>query len=192
MLFSIYTKLWIIPAQLKSKVSESFELTSIVFRLAGAKEYVNNDIPAYAKDIDDYFAKYDTHEIVDYIKELREKHHIGYDAVSAAAALIEINNRKVRIKPGTDAETISNYDDRWSGFRFKKFVTLLDHFYKATRFNDFFLQHSGLYKIAEERMDKLLSWIDVQWFESFFGEKLLHVRVIPMLSMCFPEVLIQR
>ena len=31
-----------ISAQVKSQVKESFELTSIAFRLAGAEEYINN------------------------------------------------------------------------------------------------------------------------------------------------------
>lgn len=36
-----------ISAQVKSQVKESFELTSIAFRLAGAEEYINNTIPGY-------------------------------------------------------------------------------------------------------------------------------------------------
>lgn len=43
-------------AQIKSQVSECFELVSIAFRLADAPEYVNNQNPAYVKDIDCYFA----------------------------------------------------------------------------------------------------------------------------------------
>ena len=33
-----------ISAQVKSQVKESFELTSIAFRLAGAEEYINNTV----------------------------------------------------------------------------------------------------------------------------------------------------
>lgn len=45
-----------ISAQVKSQVKESFELTSIAFRLAGAEEYINNTIPGYTADIDNYFS----------------------------------------------------------------------------------------------------------------------------------------
>ena len=37
-------------------VDERLELTSIVFRLAGAKEYVCDGVPEYMKEIDEYFA----------------------------------------------------------------------------------------------------------------------------------------
>lgn len=168
-------------AQLESRISEPFELTSIVFRLAGAKEYISNDIPCYANDINNYFASYKTHKIIDFVKSLRENYQIGYDAVANAAALIEIKNRKVKIKNGTDAETINKYDHRWSPSLFKTFVTLLDHFYKKTKFDQFFLQHTELYNIAQERMNKLLCEVDTQWFDIFFGEK-LNARIV--LSLC--------
>lgn len=61
-----------VAAQLKSEVNECFELTSIVFRLAGAPEYVNYDILSYANDIDRCFKKYDNHKLIHYVKSLRE------------------------------------------------------------------------------------------------------------------------
>lgn len=73
-------------AQLKSEVNECFELVSIAFRLADAPEYVNNEIPDYVSAIDTYFSKYKDHELFPYIKGLREKHGISYDAVMCAAA----------------------------------------------------------------------------------------------------------
>lgn len=43
-------------------------------------------IPSYVKDIDQYFAPYSDYELIPYIKEIREKYLIGYDAVANAAA----------------------------------------------------------------------------------------------------------
>lgn len=45
-------------AQIKCEVNECFELTSIVFRLAGAEEYVINDLEKYTSAVDKYFERY--------------------------------------------------------------------------------------------------------------------------------------
>ena len=37
----------------QAKVDERTELLSIIFRLAEAKEYMNDNIPSYAKEIDE-------------------------------------------------------------------------------------------------------------------------------------------
>lgn len=57
-------------AQLKSQTNECFELTSIVFRLAEAPEYVNNQISVYTKDIDNYFGKYKKHKLISFAKKI--------------------------------------------------------------------------------------------------------------------------
>lgn len=42
-------------AQMHASIDPRFELTSIAFRLAGASEYAQCGVPAYARDIDDHF-----------------------------------------------------------------------------------------------------------------------------------------
>lgn len=158
-------------ARLTSKVDERFELTSIVFRLVGAEEYVNNNIPHYAKDIDDYFTNYKEHELIQFSKEiLRKRDYIAYNAIVSVANLLEIKKGKVTIKPETDIRTYLENDDRWKEDTLKKFVKLLNKFYKDTKFGHFFASHQQLYAEAEKNFNVLLEKVDTDWFTSFYGK----------------------
>lgn len=172
-------------APLKSRVDECFELTSIVFRIVGAGGYTLCGVPKYAKDIDSTFAPYRDLQLIHYIKELREKNKqnaLSYDAVSSAAACLEIKNEKIVLKPGIDVSKISEMDSRWTPETFKTFVKYLNDFYKQSRFRDFYTNHADLYRMAEQRLDEYVSVIDVSWFESIFGEKLENPLVIVSLT----------
>lgn len=168
----------IVFAQLKSEVNECFELTSIVFRLADAEEYVNNQLSDYTNQIDGYFAKYKNHKLIPYIKGMREKQEIGYDAVSTAASFLEIKNGKVTIRSDVKTSRIIEIDKRWTEQSFKTFVSLLNDFYQKTKFKNFFAQHTNLYKLAKERMDEQLKNFNIDWFKSIFGEEILSPMVV--------------
>jgi hypothetical protein len=91
-----------ISAQIKSRVDERFELTGIVFRLAGAREYVNNDVKLYANDIDTYFEKFKNHALIKNIEKIREEYGIGYACVSGLAVVLEIKNSKIQLIKDAD------------------------------------------------------------------------------------------
>lgn len=171
-----------LSAQLKSKVSECFELTSIVFRLADAPEYINNDVVSYANDIDKHFANYKSHKLIVFLKELREQYNISYDAVTVASAYLDIDNGKVVVNPLVHVSKINEVDNRWSESAYKHFVSLLDDFYQKTKFREFYIQHTKLYSVAVERMDILLQKINVKWFESLFENEFFIPTVIVSLS----------
>lgn len=171
-----------VPAQVAAGVNECFELTSVVFRMAGAPEYVNNDIPDYANDIDSYFSRYKNHKIINFVQGQRAKNGVSYNAVSSAAALLEIVDGKVRVKEKGDYARISNIDCRWSEESFRKFVTYLNDFYRQTGFNRFYSQHADLYKISASRLDAILKDINLNWFQSFFGKEIESPFVV--VSLC--------
>lgn len=168
-------------AQIKSQVEECFELTSIAFRLAGAEEYVNNSIPGYTADIDNYFSKYKEHKLISYIKEIREKQGISYDAVPAATGCIEVKGGKVIIVPQCDVSKIGQIDKRWTEQSFRTFVRLLNDFYRQTKFKEFFTQHRDLYDIAESRLNAVLVNLNVEWFKAMFGGELENTIVVASL-----------
>lgn len=168
-----------LSAQLKSEVNECFELVSIAFRLADAREYVNNNIPSYAKDVDNYFSKYKTHKIILYIKELREKYGVSYDAVMCAAAGIKIEKGKVVKLPHCE---ITKMDGRWTDVIYKTFVVYLNDFYRKSKFRDFYTRHSHFYKLAEEKVNDTLGNINTKWFKSLWGVELGTPTII--VSLC--------
>lgn len=169
-------------AQLRSTTSEVFELSSIVFRLAGAEEYLSDPIPSYANEIDKYFAPFADHELIGYVREIRGKFLIGYDAVANAAAYLVLRNGEIALDPTFDAGRIREIDDRWTTETYGKYVNLLNDFYKDCNFKKFYSDHRKLYNVATDRADKLLKNINTEWFDSFFGEDLGNVRIV--VSLC--------
>lgn len=80
--------------KLTPKVDERVEIVSIVFRLAGAEEYSQNYNKKYTTDINTYFEPYKNSEIIEFIKENRNKNGLGYDAVMSMALHLSFKNGK--------------------------------------------------------------------------------------------------
>ncbi|MEG0518088.1 MAG: DUF4932 domain-containing protein [Bacteroidales bacterium] len=169
-------------AQLKCEINECFELTSIVFRLAEAPEYVNKNLAGYSRDIDTYFVKYKDHKLIPFIKELRTKNGVSYDAVAAAAAFLEIKNGEVRVKTVSNILKISQIEPRWPEKTFQIFVSYLNDFYKKTKFNKFYLQQANLYNTAVERMNERLKDLQLDWFQFFLGKG--QEKTLVVVSLC--------
>lgn len=148
-------------------VDERTELLSIVFRLSGAKEYVNNSIKDYAVFIDNYFTKYKEDKVIFYAKKLRKENSVSYDAVMSMAIHLELNNGIFKLKENIETQSL---DKRW-GDNAREFIILLNDFYKKTNFHTFFLENKPIYEIAETRFSEIITNIDLNWFEKYYGAK---------------------
>lgn len=149
-----------------AKVDERIELTSIVARLAGYEEYVQNGFKLYADKVDDHFAKYKNHAAVEFAKEVRERNSIGFDAIP---------NLAVSLHPApllTPRFVFNNEvpDKRWGKTDAEKFARLLKQFYIDADCETFFKQHADTYRIAEERFQQVLDKVDFNWYQKFYGE----------------------
>lgn len=171
----------IAEAQIKSQVSECFELVSIAFRLADAPEYVNNQNPDYVKDIDCYFAENKQHDLIHYLRDLRKKFGVSFDAVAIAAAYLDIENKQVVVRSDADVTQINRSDSRWSEQTFHSFVVLLNDFYRDTKFREFYLRNSERYHVAVTRMDSLLEDVNWEWFRKNLGESYKKNRIVVSL-----------
>jgi hypothetical protein len=147
-----------------AKVDERVELLSIVARLAEYDEYVNNNLKTYAADVDNYFAKYKQHPVIEFARKMRESNAVGFDAVASMA---------VHLNPDLTpkiAFSDSKPDKRWGKPGAEQFVKLLQQFYKDAKCANFFKSHAGLYKTAEERFQNLVNKVDFAWYKNFYGE----------------------
>ena len=149
-------------------VDERTELVSIVFRLAGAKEYVADNLKDYMNDIDTYFAAHKNHKVIKLAQNLRSQYGVSYDAVMSMATHIEIVNQKIKIKGNIKQGSIER---RWTEDNIIKFVKLLNQFYKESKFPIFFEQHQDLYQKATSNFNKILENVDFGWFVNFYGEQ---------------------
>ena len=146
------------------KVDNRVELLSIVFRLAEAPEYNSESFGRYTEKIKKHFEPYKNHELIKFIKELRNTTTgIGFDAVMFMAVYLDEN-----LNP------IVNFSDnipekRWGKENADKFVKLLKEFYTDANCKAFFDENKNLYSEAESRFLPLYKQIDLNWFSSFFG-----------------------
>jgi len=163
------------------KVDERFELTSIAFRLAGAREFTYEYLEGYNQKINSYFKPYQSHKLIDFIKQIRERNGIGFDAVSNITSYLVIDNGKIIFHKNANLNKLFIEDTRWDRDVAEKFVFLLNAFYRDTKFNRFYRSNLSLYGYIEASMIKTMCEIKVSWFESFFGEKLQNANVIVSL-----------
>lgn len=159
-------------SQVEFKIEEKYELTSIVARLAGYQEYTQCPIASYNKSIDDYFKPYLEHEIIRFMKEVREKDAIAYDAIASSAALLEIKDGKVAFKENVDLKEYLEAEKRWKNKSLRKYVKLLDDFYKDSEFDKFFAENKPIYDDILNGYNILTEIIDCYWIEEFTGKEL--------------------
>jgi len=167
LLFSMAIVFTFAQKVVQPRVDERTELLSIVFRLAGANEYTYNNLPSYAKDMDEYFNPFKKHEAILFAQKIREEHGVSYDAVMSLAVILEISD-SVCLNPDLSLKSL---DNRWTPEDVKAFTTYLNKFYVDTKFRDFFSNHSSLYKTAENKFSVILDKVYFSWFEKFYGEK---------------------
>ena len=67
------------------KVDKRIELISIVFRLAGNREFNGDDFKSYTQDIHNYFDKFKDHPLIHFASKLRAEKGVSYDAVMKMA-----------------------------------------------------------------------------------------------------------
>ena len=148
----------------KAKVDRRVELVSIVARLAEYPEYQRDDFKSYAEDVDTYFGKYKKHPAIEFAKEVRRSNYVAFDAVQSMAVHL-----KSDLTPKFTFSD-SSPDNRWGKANAEKFAVLLQKFCKDADCNKFFQNHSDLYKIAEQRFQKILDKVDFEWYRKFYGE----------------------
>ncbi len=164
-------------------VDERLELTSIVFRIAGAEEYVCNGVPEYMKEIDEYFGPYKDHKLIPYIQNtLRERQEIGYDAVASSAFLLKIENGRVGIADEAKLEDYLEDSHRWNKVVFMEYISLLNDFYRKSKAGKFFEDHKAFYQKAVNANRELVSKVDMEWFFDTFGGFPLNLDVC--LGLC--------
>lgn len=151
-----------------AKVDPRVELLSITFRLADAEEFKGEDFKNYVNDINTYFAAYKNHELISFIKEIRNEQGIGYDAVAKMAVHLTYPELKP-ILPFSE-----NIPEKRWGTHLKNtahFITLLQKFHKESNFQKFYSEHQSLYNIAEDRFNQnVLNEIDINWYPEFYGK----------------------
>ena len=125
------------------EVNENVELMSILSRMAGFPEYSMDLGGQYIMDMDSCFRKYRSHPTVSYMKDLRKKHGISFDAVMDMAIRLQRKNNGFQL---IEEEKDDLLDKRWEKVNKEEFLSLLEKFYQDTEFHTFFIDHASLYQ----------------------------------------------
>ncbi len=155
---------------LRVVVDPRVELLSLIFRLAGNREYNMARVESYAKDTEKQFGTFRGHAVVHLAQELRNTHGVSYDAVmSMAIHLTDAEHLKLKLplEPWPDG-----LDKRWTVPDVTNFLAAAQQFVKDSSFQEFIEQHRPLYQTTEARMQTLLDKeAHLDWFDTYFGQR---------------------
>lgn len=186
-LLSLWMSLLLISsvgAQSKVYTDEVYELSAIVWRLAGAEEYNTSIYPSYGEDIKSYFSKYKKHPVMRFIREMRDApdsvYVVSYNSVPVAAAVAVLEQGSIELNPDVDLEKyLGKNDPRWTVENLKRYMELLDDFYRRSQFNRFFRDHTALYEAyAADLKDAFPEMKTAAWFADMYGKD------FPELTIC--------
>lgn len=157
-------------SQLTAKIDERIELTGVVFRLAGIPEYSKGLLEEYNRDIDAYFSAYRYHPLIGYLVKLRNEDRLGYAAVAVSSMYITIRDGRVVLNPQVTLSELPGLGAQWRDEKtFRKYIRLLDDFYRKTSFRKFYEAHQPLYEEVKTQAELILSYFNGAWFTEFFG-----------------------
>lgn len=160
-------------AQPSFRTDERFELSGIAAYLAGYPEYSMCQVSSYRDAVDSCFRDCTDHDLIKFMRQLRETRGTGFDAVTTAASMLVIENGSVGLSPLADTSMLYKADRRWSAEVFSKYVSLLDRFYRDTDFGSFYSSFADLYAAGEELVNANIR-IDTAWFRLFYGREFGH------------------
>jgi hypothetical protein len=144
------------------QVDKKVELISIVFRLAGNREYNSKDFKLYTDRIEQHFAPYKNHELIQFAKKMRSEKSISYDAPMSLAIFLDDNLNPLK-------EFTNNSLDRWNKDDAVEFVRLLKKFYADAECDVFFNNNQELYKETVNRFSFVYKDMDLGWYSKFYG-----------------------
>jgi hypothetical protein len=158
-------------AKLEARVDARVELMSLIFRLAGNPEY-NQPLSKspYSAEVDEHFAKFNTHPVVSLAKKLRAERGVSFDAVMSLAVHLE-DTRRLELRIPLDPRP-ATLDERWRAGDIRDFLEQARAFVRESGFQEFYDRHRQLYAAAAERMaEQLNEQAYVDWFDRFFGKR---------------------
>ncbi|MCM8568592.1 DUF4932 domain-containing protein [Gramella jeungdoensis] len=149
----------------KPEIDKRVELLSIAFRLAESEEYTSEVFKLYTDKINNHYTAYKDHELIGFIKKLRQENGVSYDAVMKMAVHLDQN-----LEPLVEFnETIP--EPRWGKENAYKFVGLLQDFYHYSNSEQFFKANSALYAEASGRFIPIYNKLDIEWYKDFYGKE---------------------
>lgn len=156
-------------APIRVVVDPRVELMSVIFRLAGNREYNQGRVESYTKDVETQFGPFRQHRAVEMARNLRRQHGVSYDAcMSMAVHLTDPLDLQERVPFAPRPEAL---DARWPPDEAREFLQAAKQFVREASFKEFIDKHRTLYDVAQSRMEATLKDGHIDWFDRFFGAR---------------------
>jgi len=159
-------------------VDRRVELMCIVARLAEYEEYAKPPTTPYARAVDEHFAAWREHPVVEMMRNLRQRPGIGYNAVVGFGIYLDEARQPTRplVAP------LPGLDPRWNSVDLDAFLFELQDFARVSGFDAFFASQKPYFAKVEARVRGALDgYRIVDWFESMFGPRKAVFHVAPGL-----------
>jgi hypothetical protein len=156
-------------ATLEVRVDPRLQLLSILFHLAGAKEYNFRAAEPYVAAVDSFFAPWREHPAVAMTRRLSAVYHVGYFVPM---------NLAVHLGPppafalGEPLDADSSLHRTWKVWpdSTRHYVDLLRAFWADADVDAFMRRERSYYAATEARLRAVVdSTVDAAWFASFWG-----------------------
>ena len=149
-------------------VDPRVELMSTIFRLAGNREYNGARLPAYAAEVDAYFAEFRDHPAVAFARKLHRTRGVSYDApMSLAVHLKDVQSLKGKV-PWEPRPL--RMDRRFRPDELHTFLGHVRNFVRESRFIEFMDARRELHDAAAAAARKTFAdGVNLAWFDDFFG-----------------------
>jgi hypothetical protein len=166
------------------RVDPRVELFCVIFQLAGNPEYNQGKLPLYSKDIQEHFAPYRDHAVVQLARRLRNTRGVGFDAPMSLASKVSDDVRKLELLVPLEPWP-EGLDQRWTADDIQAFVRMARRFVADSHFEQFLDSHHDLYDASAQRMRQTLQRdIRLDWFDPFFGTRGGEAEFHLVLGLC--------
>lgn len=154
---------------------ECVDLMSLIWRLAGAREYKTCPITPYAQEADTYFADFKEHNTVKLARKYIQEKGVAYDAVASMGIHLDITSDG---KVVMDPKLQNTIEKRWTEEMQKEFLVAVNDFYTQTNFHKWYTSTLPVQEACLKAFQTQSSKIDLSWFGKFFQESDANFRII--------------
>lgn len=185
----------------KFRANEMFELSSIAYLVSA--DTARRDLPgavadgmspsmdwaigqllydwaspaAYGDAIEEKFHRYANHPLAIFLRQMRRDTSLDIDDAIATAAIMQVSDETVRIRPGTDIDRfvagrtgVGGKASPWTRQTLEHYVELLGDFYHDTDFHEFFDECKSIFAPYEQMADDNYRDVDFAWFGDFLSD----------------------
>jgi len=118
----------------------------------------------YTEETEAWFAPFESHSAIAYMRSLRAKYGISYDAVASMSLHIEADGKTVRL---VDAKTL---EQRWQNVNLDTCLMYINQFYVDTHFHEFYMQHQSFYEEGlQAYKNNVMQYFKQDWYAHFYG-----------------------